>query len=572
MNFNILLPQNSIRRKIAKNIYNFIKGTKKYDDYKLWIKNNEPSKRQIDKQRKTNFKIMPKISIIVPIYNTPEEYFKDLIECMKNQTYSNWELCLGDGSPEKLDFIDKYISNDDRIKYKKISENKGIAGNTNEALSLSTGDYIGLLDHDDMLPIFSLFEVVKAINNNPDVEFLYSDEDKFEKVGGERYGAFFKPDFSLYTLRSANYICHFSVFKKNLMDKLGGFKSEYDGSQDYDIVLRASEKTDKIVHISKILYHWRVHKNSTSNGDNAKPYAYEIAKNVIFDHLKRSNINVNVVDGDTLGSYKLKYNVSGNPIMSIIIYGYDLENDEIDKMINNINEMSYKNIEIVVASNKYTNKFKEVKVFSEKLENFATECNKIVNTVIKGQYFMIIDNYTSFDELDSIDDLIGICEIKDVAEVGTKQYNEDNLVEHCGVVVGMNGIGDYVNKGIIKDYDVYMARLKIIHNVSAVISTLSIIKTEVFKDVNGFNNNLNSKLAMSIDLSLKFISRGLNVVINPMIKAKIENKKIDIVTENDKQFLMTKWGDYYKNCDGLYSKNLRYDNTNICINIGKVDL
>ena len=188
-------------------------------EYNQWIIQNEPSRRELAKQRRHKFAYQPKISIVVPLYNTKEYFFKELVEALKKQTYSNWELCLADGSPEPLNFVNQYLK-DSRMKYKAISQNKGISGNTNEAIKLATGDFIGLLDHDDLLPKISLYEVVKAINEHPEVEFLYSDEDRIEGEFHKRYGVFFKPDFSKYTLRSANYICHFSVFKKELMEKL----------------------------------------------------------------------------------------------------------------------------------------------------------------------------------------------------------------------------------------------------------------------------------------------------------------------------------------------------------------
>ncbi len=193
--------------------------TNEETDYNQWIIQNEPNARELAKQKKHKFAYQPKISIVVPLYNTKEYFFKEIIECLKKQTYSNWELCLADGSPEPIAYREKYLK-DTRIKYSIIGQNKGISGNTNEAIKLATGDYIGLLDHDDLLPPFSLFEVVKAINENPEAEFFYSDEDRIEGEFHKRFGVFFKPDFSPYTLRSANYICHFSVFKKELMTKL----------------------------------------------------------------------------------------------------------------------------------------------------------------------------------------------------------------------------------------------------------------------------------------------------------------------------------------------------------------
>ena len=244
---------------------------------------------------KKQFKISPKISIVVPMYKTKEKFFKDLVKSVSNQTYSNWELILADGSPEENKNFKKYYENESRIKYKFLNENLGIAGNTNSAIQMATGDYIALLDHDDLLAEYALYEVVNYINKYPSAEFLYSDEDKIDE-NDNRYDAYFKPDFAPDTLRCQNYICHFSIFKKELMQKLNGFKADYDGAQDYDIFLRMSEitKPENIIHIPKILYHWRVHSESTAKlNSNAKNYAFEAGKKAIEDHLKRIRIRWN---------------------------------------------------------------------------------------------------------------------------------------------------------------------------------------------------------------------------------------------------------------------------------------
>ncbi len=288
-------------RKLAKKY-----TTPEEPEYNQWIIQNEPKARELKDQKKQVFEKAYKISVVVPLFETKEYFLAELIDCLKQQTYSNWELCLADGSPKKLDFIERYLK-DDRIKYQWIGENRGISGNTNEAIKMATGSYIGFLDHDDLLAPFALFEVMKTIEENPDAEFLYSDEDRIEGEFHKRKNMFFKPDFSKYTLLSANYICHFCVFKKELMDKLCGLKSEYDGSQDFDLVLRASEKTDKIYHIPKVLYHWRDHASSTAENSDAKPYAYEIAKKVIKDHLERCHIHAQIKDGESPGSYEIKY-------------------------------------------------------------------------------------------------------------------------------------------------------------------------------------------------------------------------------------------------------------------------
>ena len=565
MRFEKILPQNSKRRRIVKKIYNkfFYNYSTEERTYLKWIKENEPSKQEIGKQRKADFKLNPKISILVPLYNTPENFFDELVQSLKKQTYANWELCLADGSPEPIGFINKYLD-DKRIVYKIIGENKGISGNTNEALKLATGDYIGLLDHDDLLPEFSLYEIVKRINEKPDVEFIYTDEDKIETLDKPRYGVFFKPDFSPYTLNSANYICHFSIFKKELMEKIGGFDSKYDGSQDWDIVARATENTDKIEHIAKVLYHWRVHKNSTAGNAESKPYAYEIGKQVIKDHVKKSlDVDVDVEDGPTPGSYNVKYRVKGNPKVSIIIDAEDLEKEQIEELIEKVKVTTYNNYEIIIITDKNIGKVdKIVKPKENKLENY----NEIVKD-IDSEYFIIFDkNLIKIDNKSYIEDLVGICQNEDVGIVGTKLYNKQEKIEHNGIILGMNGVGDFLYKDAPKDAGTYMQRLSIIHNVSCVYFKYAMIDKKVFIKIEEFSDEFKG-IALSIDTSLKILKEEKQVVMNPLVSICV--KKLEQVEkiENEEEKIKDKWKDEYEKGDIYFSPNLSKTNTGLSIKV-----
>lgn len=564
MDINKILPQGSKRREFAKKVYARIFGeyTEEEKIYKKWIDKNEPNKEDLAKQKNTKFDINPKISIVVPVYNTPENFFAELVQSLQNQTYSNWELCLADGSPEPIKYMQEYPKKDSRIKYKIIGENKGISGNTNEALTLATGDYIGLLDHDDLLPSFSLFEIVKVINENPEVEFIYSDEDKLERLKGPRYGVFFKPDFSPYTLNSANYICHFSIFKKELMEKLGGFRSKYDGSQDFDIVARASELTQNIIHIPKVLYHWRAHKNSTAQNSDSKPYAFEIGKKVIKDHIKRSlDIDVEVTDGLTPGSYEVKYIVKENYKVSIIIDGTNMSKEQINSLIEKVKISTYKNYEIIIITNeKLEEKYKTVKLTNNIFEDY----NKAVS-LAEGKYFIIFDeNLINIDKTSYIEDLVGICQDPNVGIVGTKLYNEQNQVEHSGIILGMNGIGDFLYKGAPKDIGTYMQRLLIIHNVMCVYVKYAMIDKAVFEKIRGFTTEY-KELAVSIDTCLKILQQQKQVVINPIISICV--KKLNQTDKIDEEKFQKHWTNMYKRGDIYFSQNLSKNNTGLSINI-----
>ena len=563
MNLQKILPQNSKRREYAKKIYMqfFKKYTPEQLIYRKWIKQNEPSIIELERQKREKFKINPQISIVVPLYNTPEIFFDELVQSLKSQTYSNWQLCLADGSPEPISFIKNYLK-DERIKYTVIGENKGISGNTNEALKLVTGDYIGLLDHDDLLPKFSLYEVVKAINENPDVQFIYTDEDKIETINSPRYGVFFKPDFSPFTLNSANYICHFSIFKKELMDKLGGFRSEYDGSQDFDIVARASEETNKIVHIPKVLYHWRVHQNSTAGNSDSKPYAFEVGKKVIKDHVKRMyNVEVEVTDGLTPGSYELKYEPKKSPKVSIILDIQNVEAKRAEQILLEVKKTTYSNYEIISISKENPLNL-EKNILPE--ENANETYNKAVKDV-RGEYFIIFDqNLLQIDREDYIESLLGICQNENVGIVGTKLYNQNNLIEHAGIVLGMNGVGDFLYKGAPKNIGTYMQRLIIIHNVSCVYFKYAMISKKSFNEVNGFDI-LEKGIQTSIDFCLKQIENKKQIVLNPIISMKVE-KLADTQTENEEKFIK-KWKKQYEVGDRYFSPNLSKKDTGLSFNI-----
>ncbi len=501
------------------------------DAYQQWILLNEPTDKELEEQTKTKFKLNPKMSIIVPMYNTPEKYFEELVDRMIEQTYPNWELCLADGSKEKNAKIEKICEKDKRIKYKFINDNKGISGNTNEALKLVTGDYVSLLDHDDMLSKNALYEVVKCINENPDVEFIYTDEDKFTELKGKRWEPHFKPDFAIDSLRSNNYICHFSTFKKELMDKLGGFRSKYDGAQDYDIIIRMSELTDKIVHIPKVLYHWRVHPQSTAaaTAGEAKPYAFEAGIKVLEDHLKRCNLKGTVEHGITLGNYIIHYEVEGNPKVSIIIPNMD-HKDDLKVCIDSILELTtYNNYEIVVVENNSKNEetfeyYKEIEknekvrviYYPEKQFNYS----KIINFGVRnseGEYVMQLNNDTKLITPNWLEELLGYAQRKDVGLVGVKLFYPDDTIQHAGVIIGMGGIGGHVLRELYKDHRGYFARDSYVQDLSAVTAACMIGRKEIYEEV-GFMDESYAVAFNDIDFCLKVREKGYLIVFDPHVQ------------------------------------------------------
>ena len=563
------------------------------NDYEKWIYFNEPSKEELEEQQNTKFKINPKISIIVPMYNTPVNFFTELVDELIAQTYSNWELCLADGSKEKNEEIEKVCKKDERIKYKFLNDNKGISGNTNAALELATGDYISLLDHDDLLPRFALYEVVKCINENPDVEFIYSDEDKFSELGGKRYDPHFKPDFAIDTLRSNNYICHFSIFKKELMNKLGGFRSDYDGAQDYDIIIRMSENTSKIIHIPKILYHWRVHPNSTAaaTAGDAKPYAFESGIRVLQDHLKRVGLKGTVEHGVTLGIYKINYEVENNPKVSIIVPNMD-HIDTLKTCIDSIvNLTTYNNYEIIIVENnskeektfeyyKELEKNEKIKIvyFEEKVFNYS----KIINFGVKnatGEFIMQLNNDTKLLTPNWLESLIGYAQRKDVGAVGVKLFYPDDTIQHAGVIVGMGGIGGHVLRNLYKDNRGYFARDSFTQNLSAVTAACIFSRKEIYDEV----QYMDEKYAVAfndIDFCLKIRQKGYLIIYDPYVQLthyESKSRGYEDTPEKQKRFkseidrFEEKWNEILENGDPYFNPNFRLDVNDYVVKNSKVE-
>ena len=497
-------------------------------DYNEWFIRNMPTKAELDLQRKTKFEYTPKISIVVPTYNTVPEFLRNMIESVVNQTYSNWELCIADGASTKedtLEMLREYAKIDKRIKVKFLEENYMISGNTNEGLKMVTGEYVALLDHDDLLTENALFEYIKVLNEDRDAEFMYSDEDKTDENELEFFGPHFKQDWAPDTLRSYNYITHFSVFSKELLDKVGYFNSEYDGSQDYDIILRLTEKAKKVVHIPKVLYHWRVHSESTAGGIEAKPYCLIAAKKALQAHLDRIGEKGTVRDGKFSGSYKVDFEIIGEPKISIIIPNKD-EVTVLKKCINSIlQKTTYKNYEIIIVEN--NSKSKSIFKYYEELEknenirvvkwekefNYSAINNFGVREA-KGEYIVLLNNDVEIITDNWLEEMLMHAQRKEVGIVGAKLYYPDNSIQHCGVILGVGGIADHLGKEASR-YDVgHIGRLCVTQNLSAVTAACLMIKKSIYEDVHGLSEDF-VVAYNDIDLCMKVREKGYLIIMNP---------------------------------------------------------
>jgi len=418
-------------KKIISRLFKLDKRTSELDKelYQNWILHNEPTKEELVEQEYTRFAKEPLISIIIPMYNTFETNFWKLFASITSQTYKNWEVCIADGSDKKNEYMISILEKYDSVKYIFLEGNKGIAENTNKALNLAEGEYVVFLDHDDTLAPFAIFELIKTINENPDVEIIYSDEDKINEED-ERFCPYFKPDYSPETLECHNYITHLVAVKKSLCDKLGRFVCDLDGAQDFDYILRATEKSKNIVHIPKILYHWRTTPFSTAQDVENKLYAYKAGRQVIQDYLKRTGKAGEVEEsGDVPGIYKIKYKVNGNPKVSILIPNKNHHND-LKRCINSILKLTtYENYEILILENgttdeitlKYYDEIKQnpkIRILDTKMDEF--NYSKIINFGVKNSdadFILQLNNDTKLLTPNWLELMIGYAQNSEIGAV-----------------------------------------------------------------------------------------------------------------------------------------------------------
>lgn len=470
-----------------------------------------------------------KFSVLVPLYNTPESFLKAMIESVQAQTYKNWELCLADGSDREHSFVGEicknYADGDKRIKYEKLEKNLGISENTNACIRMATGEYIALFDHDDLLHPSALYEVMRAICEHG-ADFIYTDENTFSEEPRDAYNPHFKPDFSPDTLRSYNYICHLSVFSRELLDSVGYFRGEYDGSQDYDLILRLTEKAKKVFHIRRILYYWRAHKNSVAQDVGAKPYTVTAAKKALAAHLERCGLKGEVLDSSVPTTYHIKYEIDGNPLISVIIPNKD-HTDDLDICLKSLYEKSlYKNFEVIIVENNSTEKetFEYYEALTKKHCNIKivkwegnfnySAINNFGVSYAKGEYILLLNNDVEIINGSCLEEMLMFAQRKDVGAVGAKLYYSDDTVQHAGVILGLGGTAGHAHKHFGRSHPGYMARASIAQNLTACTAACLMMRRDVFDEVGGLDESF--EVAFNdVDLCMKIRKKGYLVVFTP---------------------------------------------------------
>lgn len=512
--------------------------------YKEWYEEHCPTKEELMRQREVEFSVQPLISIVVPTYQTPIPFLKDMIDSVRKQSYEKWELCIADGSlngdenDTKVirvrEELNRYSMEDKRIKVVYLEENQGIAENTNQALALATGEYIGLFDHDDMLTPDALYEIVKAINDY-DYDVLYTDEDKISEDSHDYKKPVFKPDYSPELLCANNYITHFFVAKKSIVDRLGGFRKEYDGSQDYDFIFRCVELAKKVGHVSKVLYHWRMHGGSVAGDPTSKMYAYDAGKKAIQSHYERVGIQANVEHMERLGLYHTEYKMIKQPLISVIIYG---EDDEKKKRCSEwFKRKDYSNLEILASAGINV---EEINALAEKA---------------RGSYLFFISENLESVERDALQQMAGVLQIQNVGAVSGKVIGRKHTVEDVGVVFRINGDLCKANYGIGDcDYG-DMFRAKVMSNYSILSLNCFMTHKNTFEELGEFNKHFSLSFAAA-DYCLKLRMHGKRCVMQASTVWESKGSmKTGMINDEERERFYEEWQEVLRMGDSYYNSN-----------------
>ena len=549
--------------------------------YQKWIIRHLPGNKELEKQRREKFDYQPKISIVVPLYKTPEKYLLQLVESVKAQTYPNWELCLSDGSGENsplTSFLKSLEAGDERIKVVYNEQALQISENTNAGIEIATGAYIAFADHDDELTPHALFECVKALNKDRKIRLIYSDEDKMSMDGHKFFQPHFKPDYNPDLLCTVNYICHLFVVQREILDQVGTFRKEFDGAQDYDFIFRCVEAVDpsEIYHVTKILYHWRCHEDSTAENPESKTYAFEAGKRAIEEHYHRTGIKAEVYQGEFLGLYRTRFLRDHDPLISIIIPNKD-HIEDLKRCMDSIDQKSsYKNYEYIIVENNSTDEktfqyYKDLEaenpkahvVYWDKEFNYSA-INNYGATFAKGEYILLLNNDTEIINETCLEELLGYCMRSDVGAVGARMYYEDDTIQHAGVVIGFGGIAGHCFVLQPRGTTGYCHRIICAQDYSAVTAACMLVKKSAFDEVGGLTEEL-AVAFNDIDFCMKLREAGYLIVYNPYAELyHYESKSRGLEDTPEKvarfnkemQIFERRWPDILRNGDPYYNPNL----------------
>ena len=538
-----------------------------------------PKPEELARQRAEDLQ-GPKISVCTALFNTDKRFLQQYLQSVLGQTYKNFELCLADASDDAHAYVGQLVQafDDERIKYIKLDENGGISRNTNAAAALAGGQYIALADHDDILAPNALYEIAKAALETG-AQFIYSDEALFTKDYLLPRVGHFKPDFAPDYLNGCNYICHLSAFDRQLFTELGGLDPAFDGSQDHDLFLKLSEQVPYVHHIKKVLYYWRVHAGSTSGGVGAKPYVEQAAISALNAHFARTHQKAQAHKGLFASTYRIEYELSETPLVSIIIPSKDHVED-LDRLLKSLYEKTtYKNFEVIVVENNselqhtfdYYNKvegaYKNLKVvrYTEKGFNFS-RINNFGRSFAKGAQLLLLNNDIEVITPDWLEQMLMYSQRADVGCVGPMLYYGDDTIQHAGVVIGLGGYAAHSFRTKARGSSGYMFRAATVQNVSAVTAACLMVKAAIFDEMNGLDENF-TVAYNDVDFNLRVRDAGYKNIFTPFAELyhlESVSRGVDKNGEKQQRFnkekeLLEQKHGKLRNTDPFYSPSLTHD-------------
>ncbi len=574
--------------------------------YGPWYDHYRPTDRELDTQRKVcagkDYAQGPRFSILVPVYRTPEAYLRDMLESVLAQTYPRWELCLVNADPshdEVNRVLRQYTAKDRRIRVKDLTENAGISGNTNAALEMAQGDWICLLDHDDLLSPSALYQAARYLkeHHRENIGVVYTDEDKVRLSPDgstlEHIDPHLKPDFNLDLLRSNNYICHFLCVKRSIAMS-EPFKAEFDGAQDYDFIFRCVEKAGfaHVGHVPEILYHWRVHSASTADNPLSKSYAYDAGQHAIEAHLLRCGVRGSVVhQKKDFGFYRVQYpcpDVQHSPLVSVLIPNKD-HAPVLRKCLEGLKRTVSVPLEVIIIENNSTEK-ETLALYKELTQsdswkalhiqvvrrrggfNYAA-INNFGAQYAHGAYLLLLNNDIEMMQPGWLEEMLSVCARKEVGAVGARLYYPDHTYQHAGIVIGIGGVAGSMFVDMKQGREGYMHKAALLQDLSAVTAACMMMRREVFEAVGGFEE----KLAVAfndVDLCLRLREQGYLVVYDPYAEL-IHHESKSRGTEDTKQkvrrfqneieYMRTRWESLLIHGDPMYNKNLSVSKWNYAL-------
>ncbi len=553
-------------------------------DYPEWLARRAPSESDLARMQIEGKELpyQPFISLVVPVYNTPEKYLSLMVDSVMAQTYDRWELCLADDAstvPHLRPFLDRLARRDARVKIAHLPCNTGISGASNAAFALATGEFIGLLDHDDVLAPSALFEVVRALNDAPATDLIYSDEDKVDDTGTEHWDPFFKPDWSPDLLLSTNYVCHFGVYRRSLLEAIGGFRREYDGSQDYDMVLRFTERTDRIVHLPSVLYSWRAIPGSAARDIMAKPYALDAARRAIDDALRRRGVAGRVESGHSLGQWRVRYDLHDQPAVTLVIPTGGNMTCLAPCLKSVLEQSTYSNLHLLVTDNSDETAVADhcralgrldprlrYRRFRVEPFNYSAINNSAVS-VVDTPYIVLLNDDITVITPDWVEAMLEHAQRPEVGVVGAKLLYPDRSLQHAGVILGPRENCDHAFRNLSEEDGGYFEFPRLIRNWSAVTFACAMMRRSVFDEVGGLDAQNLAVAFNDVDMCLRIRERGYWVVYTPFAELFHHESATRNVNFNpgEEEYMRRRWAGVIRH-DPFYNPNLTRESEDYSLN------